>query len=711
MNRFLKYSLLLLLLLQAGGTRADEGMWMPGQLKQLRKELKQAGLRMSAKELYHPGRGGLTDAIVSFGGFCSGVVVSEEGLVLTNHHCGFSCVRQHSSLEHNYIRDGFVAATRADELPNPELYVRFLLRQEDVTRRVCSALTPGMSEEQRTCAVDSVTTLISEEATRRDTTLIAIVDSYYGGSEYWLSLYRDYEDVRLVYAPPTSVGKFGWDTDNWEWPRHTGDFCLFRIYASPDGKPAPYSPQNVPYRPARVASISLDGYQEGDYCMTLGYPGSTERYLSSYGIQEQMEGPKQAMSDIRGIKQAIWKREMERDEATRIHYASKYDESSNYWKHSIGTLRSIRRLHVLERKQAAEQELRQWIRQSPEADPSLAPLLTDLQLAYRQRSQASRALAYFNESFFNGPELVGLTLQTLNIDFNDEFDRVEQALKRLLEKYDAYHPDIDCQVLAALLEAYRSKVDAEWLPDCYERIDTLYGGNYHAFADSLYAQTQMTSPLALLHIVENDTTYQVAEDPAVDFCMDLLFKYMITISSQRTVTQRIDSLERRLTAAMRQMNYTRQAYPNANSTIRLSYGCVAGYRPTDGVEYAHYTTTQGIVEKVRAHRGDPDFEVQPDLLRLLAQGPYGRYADPTTGQMPVCFITDNDITGGNSGSAMFNAHGQLVGLAFDGNWEAMSSDYLYEPQLQRTIGVDIRYILFIMEQYGHAGHLVSEMTK
>lgn len=710
MIRILRYSLLLLLLLQAGNLTADEGMWMPGQLKQLRKELKQAGLQMSAEKLYRPGRGGLTDAIVSFGGFCSGVVVSEEGLVLTNHHCGFSCVQQHSSLEHNYLRDGFVAATRADELPNPELYVRFLLRQEDVTRRVLSALTPDMSEEQRTCAVDSVSSLISDEATRKDTTLIAIVDSYYGGSEYWLSLYRDYEDVRLVYAPPTSVGKFGWDTDNWEWPRHTGDFCLFRIYAGTDNRPAPYSPQNVPYRPSRVATISLDGYSEGDYCMTLGYPGATERYLSSFGIQEQMEGPKQAMTDIRGIKQHIWKQEMERDEAVRIHYASKYDESSNYWKHSIGTLRSIRRLHVLERKQAAEEELRQWMRRSPEADPSLAPLLTELKLAYGQRSESNRALAYFTEAFFNGPELVGLTLQTLNTEFRDEPDRVERNLKHLLEEYENYHPDIDRQVLATLLQTYRSKVDSLWLPECYTTIDTRYGGNYQAYADSLFAHTQMSSPRALKRILENDTTYQVADDPAVDLCMDLLFKYMTTVSSQRTITQRIDSLERRLTAAMRQMNHSRQTYPNANSTMRLSYGCVAGYRPTDGVEYAHYTTTRGIVEKVRAHRGDSDFEVQPDLLQRLAQGPYGRYANPS-GEMPVCFITNNDITGGNSGSAMFNARGQLVGLAFDGNWEAMSSDYLYEPRLQRTIGVDIRYILFVMEQVGHARHLTAEMLK
>ena len=329
--------------------QADEGMWMLGNLnKQTRRTMKELGLQMPVNKLYNTKRPSLKDAVVSFGGFCSGVVVSGDGLVFTNHHCGFSSIQQHSSVEHDYLKDGFVAHNLSEELPNPELYVRFLLRQEDVTRRVLGAVKPDMDEAGRTSAVDSVMLVIGEEVSRKDSTLVGIVDAYYGGNEFWLSVYRDYNDVRLVFAPPSSVGKFGWDTDNWVWPRHTGDFCVFRIYAGKNNRPADYSPENVPYRPEYVAPISLDGYKEGSFCMTLGYPGSTERYLSSFGIEEMMNNGNQAQIDVRGIKQAIWKREMDRRDSIRIKYASKYDESSNYWKNSIGVNRTIKKLHVLD---------------------------------------------------------------------------------------------------------------------------------------------------------------------------------------------------------------------------------------------------------------------------------------------------------------------------------------------------------------------------
>ena len=352
--------------LSAWVVQADEGMWMLGNLnKQTRRAMKELGLQMPADKLYSSRRPSLKDAVVSFGGFCSGVVVSEDGLVFTNHHCGFSSVQQHSSVEHDYLKDGFVARNRSEELPNPELYVRFLLRTENVTKRVLGAVKPEMTEPERSGAVDSVMFAISEEVARKDSTLVGIVDAYYGGNEFWLSVYRDYNDVRLVFAPPSSVGKFGWDTDNWVWPRHTGDFCVFRIYAGKNNRPADYSPENVPYRPEYVAPISLDGYKEGSFCMTLGYPGSTERYLSSFGIEEMMNNGNQAQIDVRGIKQAIWKREMDRRDSIRIKYASKYDESSNYWKNSIGVNRAIRKLHVLEKKRAMERELRRWIQQTP----------------------------------------------------------------------------------------------------------------------------------------------------------------------------------------------------------------------------------------------------------------------------------------------------------------------------------------------------------
>ena len=688
---------------------ADEGMWMLGNLdKDTRRTMKELGLQLDARQLYDPRRPSLKDAVVSFGGFCSGVVVSREGLVLTNHHCGFSSIRQLSTVDHDYLTDGFCAATRADELPCPELFVRFLVRQENVTRRVLSAVHPDMNERTRSMVIDSVMWTIEREVQAQDSTTVGAVDAFYGGNEFWLSVYRDYTDVRLVFAPPSSVGKFGREDDNWEWPRHSGDFSVFRIYASPGNRPAPYSPDNVPYCPAYVAPISLDGYSEGSFCMTLGYPGSTERYLSSFGIEEMMAGPNQAQIDVRGVKQDLWRRAMQANDTLRLMYASKYDESSNYWKNSIGMNRAIRRLHVVEKKRALEDELRRWIEHTPRERRRLAGLLDTLQANYRARRATDRAEAYFEEAFFNGAELTQLALNILNFDFEAEHDAVVANMEHIVEQYANLDPQLDKEVFAAMLDVYRSKVDSVYLPDFYHVIDSAYAGSARAFADSLYARTQLVTPRGLQRFLERDTTYHIYEDPAVTLSIDLLTKLFELNFDMYLPSQNIDRGERLLNAAVRRMYDDRHFYPDANSTLRLSFGTVCGYKPFDGAVYNYYTTSRGILEKVRQHPGNPSYAVQPELLHLLASHRFGRYAD-RNGEMKVCFISNNDITGGNSGSAMFDARGRLLGLAFDGNWEAMSSDILYEPRLQRTIGVDIRYVLFIIEKYAGATHLVSEM--
>ena len=696
-------------LLLALASHADEGMWMLGNLnRQTRKAMKELGLEMPASRLYNPRKPSLKDAVVSFGGFCSGVVVSEDGLVLTNHHCGFSSVQQHSSVEHDYLKDGFVARNRSEELPNPELYVRFLLRTEDVTKRVLKHVTPRMTEAERSSVVDSMMLAIGAEVSAADSTLVGVVDAYYGGNEFWLSVYRDFNDVRLVFAPPSSIGKFGWDNDNWMWPRHTGDFCVFRIYADKNNRPADYSPDNVPYHPSYVAPISLDGYREGSFCMTLGYPGSTERYLSSYGIEEMTQTANQAQIDVRGIKQAIWKREMDRNDSIRIKYASKYDESSNYWKNSIGMNRAVRKLKVLEKKRAMEQELRRWIQQTPDERADLLQLFTDLELAYKNRREVNRAQSYFVEAFLNGPELVQQALTILNFDFEGERDVVVANLKKIVETYKNLDVDIDKEVFTAMLKEYRSQVDSAYLPEVYHTIATQYGGDDRAFVDSLYAHTQLATPRGLKRFLERDTTYQLLDDPAISLGIDLITKaFELNIQMQEPSVQ-IDRGERLLNAAIRRFYASRNFYPDANFSMRLSFGTVCGYDPFDGAHYDYYTTTRGVLEKVRAHEGDVDFEVQPEFLSLLSSGDFGRYADEN-GEMKVCFISNNDITGGNSGSAMFNARGELLGLAFDGNWEAMSSDILYEPDMQRCIGVDIRYVLFVIEKYGKASELIREL--
>ena len=709
--RDLKYLLLAAVCLLASvAALADEGMWMPGNLdKPTARTLKKMGLELKPSELYSSRKASLKDAVVSFGGFCSGVVVSEDGLVLTNHHCGFGSVQEHSSLEHDYLKDGFVARTREEELPNPALYVRFLLRQENVTKRVLSAVRPGMDESDRANAVDSVMLAVGAEVSQKDSTLTGVVDAYYGGNEFWLSVYQDFNDVRLVFAPPSSVGKFGWDQDNWMWPRHTGDFCVFRIYADRKNRPADYSPDNVPYHPRYAASISLDGYREGDFCMTLGYPGTTERYLSSFGIEEAMNGINQAQADIRGVKQAIWKRAMDASDDIRIKYASKYDESSNYWKNSIGTNRSIRRLHVLEKKRALERDLQDWIRRTPAERDSLLHLLTDLELAYKDRRAANRAQAYLLESFLNGPELVQLALSILNFDFGADPKVVEANLQDIVDKYANLDLNIDKNVFTALLKEYPRHVEAEYLPPLYDSIATVYGGNERAYVDSLYARTAIATPRGLQRFLENDTTLNLFNDPAISLGIDLITQLFDMNLQMQASNVAVDRGERLFNAAVRRYYHDRRFYPDANSTMRLSFGTVRGYDPADGTHYRYFTTVRGILEKAREHRGEPDFDLQPELVSLLEGGDYGRYADRSSGEMKVCFISDNDITGGNSGSAMFNARGQLLGLAFDGNWEAMSSDYLYEPRLQRCIGVDIRYVLFIIEKYGKAGRLIEEM--
>ena len=706
----LKYILIVACSLFTLTGRADEGMWMLGNLnKQTRKAMKELGLQMPADKLYNPKKPSLKDAVVSFGGFCSGVVVSEDGLVFTNHHCGFSSVQQHSSVEHDYLKNGFVAHSRAEELPNPELYVRFLLRTEDVTKRVLGAVKPSMSEMERSSAVDSMMMVIGGEVSLKDSTLLGVVDAYYGGNEFWLSVYRDFNDVRLVFAPPSSVGKFGWDTDNWIWPRHTGDFCVFRIYADRKNRPADYSPDNVPYHPEYVAPISLDGYKEGSFCMTIGYPGSTERYLSSFGIEEMMNNSNQAQIDIRGVKQAIWKREMDSKDSIRIKYASKYAESSNYWKNSIGVNRAIRKLGILDKKREMEQEIRRWIQQNPEEREKLLQLFTDLELNYKNRREVNRAQAYFIESFLYGPELVQLALKILNFDFEGEQKAVIAGLKDIVEQYSNLDLDIDKEVFTALLKEYRSKVDTIFLPEIYHTIAQKYDGNEKAFVDSLYASSELTTPRGLKRFLERDTTYQIFDDPAISLGIDMLtMLFDMNMQTQAPATEIIRG-ERLLNGAIRRMYASRNFYPDANSTMRLSFGTVCGYTPFDGAEYDYYTTTKGVLEKVKAHVGDVDFAVQPELVSLLSSRNFGRYADEK-GEMKVCFISNNDITGGNSGSAMFNSKGELLGLAFDGNWEAMSSDILYEPKMQRTIGVDVRYILFMIEKYGKAGNLIKELN-
>lgn len=701
--------LLLLLIFLPLYVWGSEGMWLPCCLsKQTQQVMKEMGLKLSPDQLYNPVGGALTNAVVSFGGFCSGVVVSPDGLVFTNHHCGFDAIQQHSSVEHDYLRDGFVADSLNKELPNPDLFVSFLVRTEDVTERVLKALPAGIEEGERELIVDSISTLITQEAIANDTLLRAEITPFYAGNEYYLSVYKDYYDVRLVFAPPSSVGKFGGDTDNWVWPRHTGDFSVFRIYADKDNRPAAYSPENVPYHPDYFAPVSLRGYEQGSFCMTMGYPGSTSRYLSSFGIEERVNTDNAAMIDVRTIKQAIWKDAMEKSDDIRIKYASKYAQSSNYWKNSIGMNQAVKELKVIEKKQALEKQLQEWIRRKPDERGKYAQVLTELELNYRNRRSAARAMAYFGESFANGPELITAALAVLNFDFEAEETELERNMRQLLEVYANMDLDVDKQVFVAMLKEYAAEVEKEYLPEIYSLIDKKFKGNYQAFVDDLYERSALKTPRGFEQVVKGDSTYVLFEDPAASFAIDMLVKFYEFNNSVEDASMKIQQNERLLNEAVREMEADKDFYPDANSTMRLSFGMVGGYSPKDAVEYTYYTTTKGIFDKIRQYKGDSDFDVLPSVVDLLKRKDFGRYA-AKDGDMNVCFISDNDITGGNSGSGMFNGEGELIGLAFDGNWEAMSGDIVFEPNLQRCIGVDIRYVLYMIEKYGKASRLVDEL--
>jgi len=688
---------------------SDEGMWMINRLnRENKRTMRDLGFTMSFKEIYHPRRASLKDAIVNFGGFCSGVIVSQEGLVFTNHHCALQAIQYHSSPSSDLLKDGFVAKTKEEELSNPNLYIRMLVRVEDVTQRVLKATDPYWDEAERQLAVDSVSLAIEKELHERDSTLIGVVDSYYAGNEYWLSIYKDYEDVRLVFAPPSSIGKFGWDSDNWVWPRHTGDFCVFRIYVDKENNPAKYSPANVPFRPKYVAPISTKGYQAGDYTMTIGYPGSTDRYLSSYGIEERMHSLNQALIDVRGVKQAIWKRGMEQDKGVKIKYASKYAESSNYWKNSIGANKAIEDLKIIEQKRNLEAELEEWIRSSPNERARNIHLLTDLGLAYRNRRETMRAMAYFVEAFMNGPELLQLALQTMNFDYDAADSEVVNNYEQLIEQYSNLDLFLDREVFVAMLKGYREWVDERFLPLFYQECEKQFQGDYGLFADYVYGTSRVVTPQALSSVIKRDTTFQIFDDPAVAIALDLIVKYYEMSQSIQADNHTITKGERELNAAIRRKNYRRNFYPDANFTMRLSMGSIEGYRPKDAVTYHYRTTVEGIFEKTKHFSNDPDFQLEKAVYELLKKANKSKYVS-SDGEFNICFISNNDITGGNSGSAVFNGKGELLGLAFDGNWEAISSDVQYEAQLQRCIGVDIRYLLFLLSETEGANSILDEL--
>jgi len=685
---------------------ADEGMWMLNRLKESnRQRMKELGFELSPEQLYDTIQPSLKDAVVIFGGGCTGVTVSDQGLIFTNHHCGYSAIQSQSSVEHNYLRDGFVAKTQEDEIPIPNLSVFYLIKTVDVTADVLAGVKDTMTEEERLKTIEEASNKLVKQYADDKNSVIARVSAYYANNAYYMNLYEEVTDVRMVFAPPSSIGKFGDDTDNWMWPRHTGDFSVFRAYSNPD-KIRGYRKENVPYKPKFVPKVSVEGYDKNSYAMTIGFPGRTSRYLTSWGVEQRVKSLNDPRIEVRGIKQAIWHKAMAESETTRIEYASKYAISSNYWKNSIGMNRGLERMHVVERKQTIEQEFRNWLDANPDKKALYGEVLPLLESSYTSTDDIQRVLTYLNEAFTGGAEIIRYALLA---GMNAKSDSMQNFFeKRLLPIYKDYEPTLDEKVLAAMLQIVKQRVPAQNLPDIYTEIDKKYKGDYAKYASDLFRKSVAPYPDKLKESLLNPKKAKnLAKDPAVQLAKSVQNR----LASLRNVVSKssydIAKGERLFFAGLQEMNPEVNYPSDANSTMRMSYGRVGGYVPYDGAWYDYFTTTKGVFEKYV--KDDYEFNVQPEILDMLRKKDFGRYGN-RQGDININFLTNNDITGGNSGSPIFDGKGRLIGLAFDGNWEAMSGDIAFEPDIQRTIGVDVRYILYIIDKWGRCQRLLDELN-
>ena len=690
-------------------TYADEGMWI---LKELNKQnlarMAELGFKPSVDKLYNENEPCVANAVVIFGGGCTGITVSNEGLIFTNHHCGFGSIQKLSSVEHDYLKNGFVSQSQSEELPVPGLSVRYLRETIDVSDRINSQIDKYQDEYQRLMAADSIGDAICDSIGQNQF-LAAQVVPFYNNNKYYLVTYDVYRDVRMVFAPPSSIGKFGGDTDNWMWPRQTGDFSIFRVYANAENKPAEYDAANKPYHPKYVAEVSMQGYQDKDYAMTIGFPGSTDRYLCSWGVKQRIEDSNKPRIEVRGIKQALWSEAMQASDAVRIKYASKYAGSSNYWKNAIGMNRGLANLDVIARKQAEEKAFADWVAQSQDRVAKYGEVLSLLEKGYTSTSASRNALTYLSEAFANGAEIVRLARMVQSFDAEKSTAEEKQVFleDRIKAFFKDYEPTLDQKVLAAMLKIVRERVDEDRLPDIYTKIDKKYKGDYEKYAAYLFKKTSLLSEEKIAKIINDPKEYaKISKDPAVELSLSAMMALYSLEQEMSDAEFDIYRGERLYFAGLKEMNPDKALPSDANFTMRMSYGSIGGYRPYDAAWYNYYSTDRGVLEKE-----DPtsdEFYVQPEILDLFKKRDFGPYANEK-GELQLCFLSNNDITGGNSGSPIFDKNARLIGLAFDGNWEAMSGDIAFEPELQRCIGVDIRYVLFMIDKWGKCPRLIDEL--
>lgn len=703
-----KLFLILAIVLTVAGVKADEGMWLLKELnRQSAARMKELGFKFPIDSIYSETNPSLKDAVVIFGRGCTGVSVSRQGLIFTNHHCGYDAIQKLSSVDHDYLKDGFVSQSFQEELPAEGLTVAFLQNTEDITDFVTSTLLPTDSENVREEKIDSLSQVYLEKY-KDNKFLRAQVIPFYTHNKYYVVVYEVFRDVRLVFTPPSSVGKFGGETDNWMWPRHTGDFSVFRVYANKDNGAAEYSADNVPYKPKYSVPVSLKGYKENDYAMTIGYPGSTERYMTSWGINQMVESEHKPRIEVRGAKQDIWRKDMNASDAIRIKYASKYAGSSNYWKNAMGMNEAIAKLGVIKDKEQLEAKFAQWAASKPALQAKYGDALTLVKEGYTETMETSRIQTYLYETFFNGIEIIRYANTALLVNRMDpDKNKGEEFTKRLAPLYKDYEPALDRKVMPALLKIYAERVPAEYLPSVYTKIADEFGGDYDKFAEWFYNNTKFTNLEAATALISSEDQEAINNDPAIAFAQSLEPCLNLLRQASAPYYPQIDKGSRLFMAGLMEMEPNKAFYPDANFTQRLSYGSVGGYKPADAVTYDYYSTSQGVLNKQVPN--DPEFGVQQYILDDLASKDFGQYANKADGKMYVNFLSNNDITGGNSGSPVFNGNAELIGLAFDGNWESLSGDILFEPELQRTISVDIRYVLYIIDKVMNCPRLINEL--
>ena len=700
-------------------THADEGMWLLQMMQEqhLIDRLKAQGLLLETEDIYSPNSVSLKDAVGIFGRGCTGEIISPDGLILTNHHCGYDAIQQHSSVEHDYLRDGFWAKSRQEELPTPGLTFRFVERIVDVTDKVNADIKAGKVKEEITFTTNYLNALAHAEMVQSDLRgkpgISAQALPFYAGNKYYVIFLKTYSDVRMVAAPPSSIGKFGGETDNWMWPRHTCDFSVFRIYADANGEPAAYSPNNVPLKAKKHLAISLKGIEEGDYAMIMGFPGSTNRYLTQSEVKQRMTASNEPRIRIRGARQGVLKTEMYANDKIRIQYASKYASSSNYWKNSIGMNKAIIDNKVLETKAEQEARFAQYAKET--GNEAYAKVVSQIDALIEKANPIVYQYNCFNEILRNGIEF---SIPSNNLDslraalISKDKEGIQKYSEKLRIAFSHIHNkdydhEVDRKVAKVLLPLYAEMVEADQLPAFYATIQGRFKGNYDAYVDELYDNSIYASEANLNKFLKKPTVKAIDNDLMKAF---IEAKYEIgnkLIKAYNEAHQGIDLLHKTYVRGLCDMYAPEPKAPDANFTLRLTYGNVKPYDPKDGVSYKYYTTLKGVMEK--EDPTNPEFVVPDKLKELYEAKDYGQYA-LANGELPTCFLTTNDITGGNSGSPVINGNGELIGCAFDGNWESLSGDINFDHNLQRCIAVDIRYVLFIIDKFGGCKHLIDEMT-